>query len=119
MNTEAMKNRITEALEEIKVRDLVALDVRDKSSFTDYMLVGSGTSNRHLKALIDHVEETLSADGTEPLGREGGPGSEWVLLDYGVVIVHMMLPETRHFYDLEQLWSGASPDNATPGSHAP
>ncbi len=116
MNTESLKDRITEALEELKVRDLVVLDVRDKSSFTDYMLVGSGTSNRHLKALVDHVDETLSAGGVEPLGREGGPGADWVLLDYGVVIVHMMLPETRQFYDLEQLWSGASPDTASAGS---
>lgn len=111
MNTEQMQNIIVGALEDVKVRDLTALDVSDKTSVTDVMLIGSGTSNRHLQALVDGVDEAMSKEGIEPLGREGDPGSDWVLIDYGDVIVHVMLPETRQFYDLEQLWSGASPNN--------
>lgn len=114
MNTETLQKLVTEALEEVKVRDLTVLDVREKSSVTDVMLVGSGTSNRHLQALVQNVDDRLSESGVEPLGKDGGPQSDWVLLDYGDVIVHVMLPETRQFYDLEQLWSGASPASANP-----
>lgn len=109
MNTEQMQALITAALEDVKVQNLVVLDVRDKTSVTDVMLVGSGTSNRHLQAMVDRVDEAMSTQGIEPIGREGDPGSDWVLIDYGDVIVHAMLPETRALYDLEQLWSGASP----------
>ena len=113
MNTEQIEKIITEALDDLKVRDLISLDVRDKTSMTDVMLVGSGTSNRHLQALVNKVDEAMSAQGIEPLGREGDAGSDWVLIDYGDVIVHMMLPETRQLYDLEQLWSGvATPERA-------
>ena len=119
MNTEQMQATIIEALEDLKVRDLVALDVRDKTSVTDIMLVGSGTSNRHLQAMVENVDEAMSAAGIEPLGREGDPGSDWVLIDYGDVIVHVMLPETRQHYDLEQLWSGASPQQAEASNDAP
>ncbi|MCH8551066.1 MAG: ribosome silencing factor [Natronospirillum sp.] len=112
MKTEQMQAIITAALEDVKVQNLTVLDVRDKTTIADLMLVGSGTSNRHLQALVDRVDEAMSGAGIEPLGREGSPGSDWVLIDYGDVIVHVMLPETRAFYDLEQLWSGASPSQA-------
>lgn len=112
MNIETMQTTIVNALEDVKVHDLVAIDVKDKTSVTDIMMVGSGTSNRHLQALVESVDEAMSAQGVEPLGREGDPGSDWVLIDYGDIIVHVMLPETRQHYDLEQLWSGASPDRA-------
>ena len=119
MNTEQMQAVITAALEDVKVQNLTVLDVRGKTTIADVMLVGSGTSNRHLQALVGRVDEAMSAEGVEPLGREGDPGSDWVLIDYGDVVVHVMLPETRTLYDLEQLWSGASPeqpDAARPGS---
>lgn len=112
MNIETMQTTIVNALEDVKVRDLVAIDVTDKTSVTDIMMVGSGTSNRHLQALVESVDEAMSAQGVEPLGREGDAGSDWVLIDYGDIIVHVMLPETRQHYDLEQLWSGASPGRA-------
>ncbi len=115
MKTDEIQAVITAALEDLKVQDLTVLDVREKTTIADVMLVGSGTSNRHLQALVDRVDDAMSARGMEPLGREGSPGSDWVLIDYGDVIVHVMLPETRAFYDLEQLWSGASPQQAEAG----
>ncbi|MFC3852420.1 ribosome silencing factor [Salinispirillum marinum] len=109
MNTEQKQAIITQALDDVKAQNLIALDVRDKTSVTDIMLVASGTSTRHLQALVSNVDEEMSKLGIEPLGREGEGGSDWVLIDYGDVVVHVMLPETRALYDLEQLWSGASP----------
>lgn len=98
---------ITDALEEGKVQDLTVLDVHDKTSIADYMVIGSGTSRRHLQSLVDRVDETLSGLGLEPLGREGDASSDWVLIDYADVLVHVMLPEARLYYDLEQLWSAS------------
>src|SRR5690554_5395027 len=113
MNSEQMQAVITNALEDVKVQNLIALDVRDKTSVTDIMLVASGTSTRHLQALVANVDTEMSKLGIEPLGREGEAGSDWVLIDYGDVVVHVMLPETRALYDLEQLWSGASPKDGS------
>ncbi len=87
------------------------MDVADKTSITDYMIVASGTSNRHCKAIVDKVSEELSKQGISPVGKEADGGSEWSLIDYGDVILHVMIPETRVFYDLERLWSGATPGN--------
>ncbi|WLD59000.1 ribosome silencing factor [Salinispirillum sp. LH 10-3-1] len=115
MNSEQMQEIITNALEDVKAQNLIALDVRDKTSVTDMMLVASGTSTRHLQALVANVDTEMSKLGIEPLGREGETGSDWVLIDYGDVVVHVMLPETRALYDLEQLWSGASPSDNVAG----
>jgi ribosome-associated protein len=84
---------------------LTVFDVHDKTNVTDFMVIGSGTSRRHLQSLVDRVDEALSAQGLEPLGREGDATSDWVLIDYADVLVHVMLPEARLYYDLEQLWS--------------
>lgn len=113
MTPNAILTAITAALEDGKVQDLTVLDVHDKTSIADFMVIGSGTSRRHLQSLVDRVDEQLSALGLEPLGREGDPSSDWVLIDYADVLVHVMLPEARLYYDLEQLWSASiTPDQS-------
>lgn len=105
MNSEQLSQLAIDALEEVKGTDIVRLDVRDLTTVTDYMVVASGTSNRHVKALVDAVAEKSKAAGHRPSGIEGESGSEWVLLDLGDTLVHVMLPRVREFYNLEKLWS--------------
>ncbi len=104
MKSEQLCKLVINALEEIKARDIVKLDVRELTTVTDYMIVASGTSNRHVKALADAVAEKASAAKHRPIGIEGADGSEWVLLDLQDVLVHVMLPRVREFYNLEKLW---------------
>ncbi len=105
MNSEQLSDLVVEALEDIKARDIVKLDVRDMTTVTDYMVVASGTSTRHVQALVDNVIEKASAAGHKPIGVEGESGGEWVLLDLQDALVHVMLPKVREFYNLEKLWS--------------
>lgn len=105
MNSEQLSELVIDALEEVKGRDIVRLDVRDMTTVTDYMVVASGTSNRHVKALAEAVAVKAKQAGHKPNGMEGEEGSEWVLLDLGDTLVHVMLPRVREFYNLEKLWS--------------
>ena len=105
MNSKQLSDLVVEALEEVKARDIVKLDVRKLTTVTDYMIVASGTSNRHVKALADAVAEKSKNAGHRPQGIEGESGSEWVLLDLQDALVHVMLPRVREFYNLEKLWS--------------
>ena len=93
------------ALEEIKAKDLVEIDVRGKTSVCDYMVIASGTSTRHVKSLADEVAKASKQAGFQPLGVEGEREAEWVLVDLGDVVVHVMLPRVREFYALERLWT--------------
>jgi len=102
--TEDLKAMVLAALEDAKANDVRQLDVRRLTDITDWMVVASGTSTRHVLALADHVRAQVKAQGLSPIGTEGESGSDWVLLDYGDVVVHLMLPDTRGFYDLEGLW---------------
>lgn len=104
MNSEQLCDLVVDALEEVKARDIVRLDVRELTTVTDYMVVASGTSNRHVKALAEAVAEKAREAGHRPAGIEGEEGSEWVLLDLQDVLVHVMLPRVREFYKLEKLW---------------
>ena len=104
-NSSQLRDDVVEALEDLKGRDIVALDVSSATDITDYMIIASGTSNRHVKALVDQVMESSKARGRAPIGVEGLGANEWVLLDLGDVVVHVMQKETRDFYDLERLWS--------------
>ena len=105
MNSEALTDLVVDALDDVKAKDIVRLDVRDMTAVTDYMVVASGTSNRHVKALVDSVAEKAKAAGHRPIGIEGEEGGEWVLLDLQDTLVHVMLPKVREFYNLEKLWS--------------
>lgn len=105
MQLEALQKLVVDALEEIKAQDIKIMDVRGVASFTDLMVVASGTSTRHVKAIADKVVEKASQAGNKPLGVEGEREAEWVLVDLNDIIVHVMLPQTRDFYNLEKLWS--------------
>jgi len=97
---------IVDKIDDLKGRDIVVLDVRGKSSITDCMIICSGNSNRHVCSIADHVAEELRHAGLQPLGIEGEAEGEWVLVDMGDVIVHVMQDDTRALYQLEKLWSG-------------
>jgi ribosome-associated protein len=105
MNSEQLSDLVVNALEELKAKDIVKLDVRNLTTVTDYMIVASGTSNRHVKALADAVAEKSRLAGHKAAGVEGEEGGEWVLLDLQDTLVHVMLPRVRDFYNLEKLWS--------------
>ena len=105
MNSEQLCELIIDALEDVKANDIVKLDVRELTTVTDYMVVASGTSNRHVRALAEAVADKSREAGHRPAGIEGEDGSEWVLLDLGDALVHVMLPRVREFYNLEKLWS--------------
>lgn len=92
------------ALEALKAVDIKVLDVRDRASFTDYMIFASGTSTRHVGSIAEEVVEQAKQSKTPPLGVEGEDTGEWILVDLGDVIVHIMLPDVRAYYELEKLW---------------
>ncbi|MBI5450939.1 MAG: ribosome silencing factor [Gammaproteobacteria bacterium] len=109
MIAEQMRDLAVAALEDVKGRDLAVLDVRGMTSITDYMIIASATSSRHLKALADSVLDKAQQHQLRPLGCEGENGGEWALIDLGDVIVHVMTPEIRDFYQLEKLWGEDAP----------
>ena len=108
---ERLCDRIVEALENRKGRDIVALDVGALTDITDFMIIASGTSNRHVKALVDQVIEAARRHRQKVLGVEGRETCEWVLLDLGDVLVHVMQAAAREFYDLERLWRPLAADS--------
>jgi len=105
MQPEAIKKIALEALDELKAENVLVLDVRKYASFTDFMIFASGKSTRHVKSIANEVIETAKKASLAPLGIEGEDVGEWILVDLGDVIVHVMLPDTRQFYELEKLWS--------------
>ena len=96
---------ITQALEDLKGKDIVQLDVRELSSVMDTLIIASGTSNRHVKSLASNVVEDSKKQNIPAMGVEGVETGDWVLVDFGDTVVHVMLQETRNFYELEKLWS--------------
>jgi len=109
MNAEELKEFVVDALEDRKGIDIKVLDVRGKSSVTDILVIAAGNSTRQVKALAEHVVERVKQEGMRPLGTEGEKEGNWVLVDLGDVVVHVMLPETRDFYNLEKLWGEDAP----------
>jgi len=105
LQTEQLKAFVIEKLEDMKGRDIIALNITDKASFADYMVICSGNSNRHVKSLANSVGMECRAQGLEPLGMEGNDIGEWSLVDLGDIIVHVMTDEQRDKYNLEQLWA--------------
>lgn len=117
MNSEQLCELVVDALDDVKAKDIVKLDVHDMTTVTDYMIIASGTSNRHVKALVDNVAEKATAAGHKPIGVEGEEGGEWVLLDLQDALVHVMLPKVREFYNLEKLWSFPERDDVVAKDH--
>jgi ribosome-associated protein len=105
MKPEAVKNLVVEALEDLKAVNIVVLNVSQLTGVTDYMVVAGGTSTRHVRSLLDAVVVKAKERGIMPLGIEGEQHAQWGLVDLGDVVVHIMLPEVRDFYQLEKLWS--------------
>jgi ribosome-associated protein len=108
MSVDSLLELALDALDDLKGVDVHVLDVSELTSITDRMIIVSGTSTRHVKALADNVAIRAKQAGNPPLGVEGEQTAEWVLIDLGDVIVHVMLPDTREFYALEKLWSVGS-----------
>jgi ribosome-associated protein len=92
-------------LEDMKAADTVTIDLTGKSSIGDYMVVTSGTSNRHVSAVADNVVKELEQAGVRGIRVEGVPHCDWVLIDAGDIIVHVFRPEVRAFYNLEKMWA--------------
>lgn len=101
---QACLNVAYNALMDLKAKEVLALDVSHISNVTDAIIIANGTSTRHVKALADNVADECRKAGMRPLGMEGERDAEWILVDLGQVIVHVMLPTARKFYDLESLW---------------
>lgn len=113
MQVDELKQRVLAALDDLKGRDVVVLDVRASSSVTDCMVIASGTSSRQVVALARHLMDEMKQQDVAVLGVEGVDAGEWVLVDLGDLVVHIMQPQTREFYDLEKLWG----EFASPMSH--
>lgn len=99
-----LRERVLSALDDLKARDVLLLDVRGRTSITDFIIVSSGTSSRHVKSIAEEVVRAAKRGGLVPLGVEGEREGEWILVDLGEVIVHVMLPRVREYYGLERLW---------------
>ena len=108
-NIEEVAALAVEALEDIKGKDIINLDTRELTSLFQRMIVCTGDSNRQVKALANNVAVTLKEAGVELVGTEGHESGEWVLVDAGDVVVHVMLPAVRDYYDFEALWGGQKP----------
>ncbi len=104
-SVESLLETVHAALEELKAKDVVQIDVRGRSSVCDFMVIASGTSTRHVKSSADEVVRFAKQLDVMPLGVEGEREAEWVLVDLGDVVVHVMLPRVREFYALERLWT--------------
>ena len=102
--TISLKNKIIESLEDIKAVNPIAINVKKISSLTDFMIIASGTSNRHITTISEKVIDGLKKNKIKEMKVEGQGGDDWVLVDAGDVIVHLMSSEAREFYDLESLW---------------
>lgn len=100
----ALQDFVIDKIDDLKGQDIIAIDVKGKSSITDCMIICTGTSTRHVVSIADHVVQESRAAGLLPLGVEGEATADWVVVDLGDVIVHVMQDESRRLYELEKLW---------------
>ncbi len=104
MQNEKIIELAVASLEDLKAKNIEIIDVRDKSSVTDYMLVCSGTSKRHVMSIASKVEDELKESAVEALSSEGHKGGDWVIVDFSDVVIHVLTEDARDLYDLEKLW---------------
>ena len=109
----ALEDLILKRLDEDKAQDIVFINLKDKSSVADGLIVASGRSHRHVAALADRLLRTLKEEGYGRARVEGMPHCDWVLIDAGDVIVHLFRPEVRAFYNIEKIWSVEPPSRAS------
>jgi ribosome-associated protein len=119
MESRQLADTVCEALDDLKANAIKTMDVRHLTSVTDFMVIASGRSDRHVRSLADSVLERCKQLGCRALGVEGQDGGEWVLLDLGDVVVHVMLPKVRDFYNLEKLWEIEYRDDTASAGSAP
>ncbi len=111
MHSEQTLELAQDSLEDLKARDIRVFDVRELTTVADYLLIASGTSDRHVRSLSEKIIRQFKEAGEPPLGIEGQDAGEWILIDLHDVIVHVMQPRTREFYKLEDLWAlGSGPE---------
>jgi len=105
MTIDELKQLAIDALEDLKAEDITVLDVQGKTTVTDWLIIATGSSSRHVKSMANNVAVEAKNAGETPLGKEGEVEGEWVLVDLGDVVVHVMQRQVREYYDLESLWS--------------
>jgi len=107
IESESLARRCAQLAAEKKAEDIVAIDLRGISSFTDFFLICSGTSEPHLKAIAGEIQDQLKKEGVKPTAVDGYPLSQWIVADYSDVVVHIFHQEKRAFYSLDELWGDA------------
>lgn len=115
MNADELTALVMATLADMKAQEVVSLDVVGMTSIADRIIVASGTSTRHVKSIADNVLERVRQAGAKPLGVEGDQQADWVLVDLGDVVLHVMTPATRQYYDLERLWTVRPPSAPATG----
>ena len=119
LTTLAKKKLVIEALEDIKAHDIVAIDVRKITSIFDWVVVASADSARQTKALSRHVRDRLKESGAHIIGTEGEESGDWILVDAGDIVAHVMQPAVRDYYNLEELWSEGKFDKVVNSTRPP
>ena len=109
INSAAIAKKATEAALEKQAVDILMLDIREETSFADYLVICSADSQRQIQAICEEIEVTLKKEGVAPYHREGKVNSGWMLIDYAAVVIHVFEPEKREYYDMEGLWSESPP----------
>ena len=107
MQSELLQKKIAALLDDAKAIDIKVMDVRNISSIADYMIIATGTSSRHVSSIADKIERGMREEGIRAWGTEGQETGEWVLVDFGDVVLHLFSPDRRSYYRLEDLWSKA------------
>ncbi len=109
LDSNNLARKIVDIAADRKAEDIVMLDISKVSIIADYFVICNGTGDRHVRAISKEIDEKLGHEGVQPINIEGMTEAKWILIDYGSVLVHIFDPETRDFYRLEQLWTGAQP----------
>lgn len=115
LSPDQLRDLVINALEDFKAIDVQQIDVSNRNPLTDLFVIASGSSTRHIKSMADNLVQKAKAAGCPPLGVEGQNQAEWVLVDLNDIIVHLMLPKTRAFYNLEKLWEASQAQRSHAG----